>query len=148
MSLRETLNAEIKNAMLAKNKERLGALRLLLSEVKKKEVDERITLNDEQMITIASKMIKERKDSVNQYTQANRLDLAQAEEFEISVLFEFLPAQLSEDELNKIINDTIAETGAAGPKDMGKVMSAIKPKVQGKTDMGSLSSKIKEILNK
>lgn len=151
MSLREQLNAEIKSAMLNKNKERLAALRLLLSEVKKIEVesqDRSQMLGDDQVIAIVSKMIKERKDSANQYKNAGREELAAAEESEIAVLSEFLPAQLSEEELNKLIEETIAEVGASSAKDMGKVMTAIKPKVQGKTDMGALSGLIKTILSK
>lgn len=150
MSLRETLNAEIKKAMINKEKNRLAALRLLLAEVKKIEVessDRSQLLPDDQVIAIASKMIKERKDSASQYRAANREELAAAEEAEIAVISEFLPAQLSAEELNKILQETIAEVGATSPKDMGKVMTAIKPKVQGKTDMGALSGLVKAALN-
>lgn len=151
MSLREKLNAEIKTAMLNKNKERLAALRLILAEVKKKEVDSQDRsklLADDEVIAIASKMIKERKDSAAQYRSGNREELALAEEAEIKVIEEFLPTQLSADELNQILNETIAELGASSPKDMGKVMAALKPKVQGKTDMGALSGLVKALLNK
>lgn len=151
MSLREKLNAEIKNAMINKNKERLSALRLLLAEVKKIEVessDRSQMLADDQVISIASKMIKERKDSAAQYRSAGRDELASAEEAEIAVISEFLPEQLTAEELNKILIETINEVGATTAKDMGKVMSAIKPKVQGKTDMGALSGLVKAQLNK
>ncbi len=146
MSLRETLNSEIKNAMLSKQKDRLGALRLVLAEVKKKEIDEKVVVTDDVMIAIASKMIKERKDSASQYRAAERADLADKEEAEISVISEFLPAQLSAEELNAKIVEVIAQTGAADVKDLGKVMTAIKPIVQGRTDMGKLSQIVRAML--
>ena len=146
MSLRETLNSEIKNAMLSKQKDRLGALRLVLAEVKKKEIDEKVVVTDDVMIAIASKMIKERKDSASQYRAAERTDLADKEEAEISVISEFLPAQLSAEELNAKIVEVIAQTGAADVKDLGKVMTAIKPIVQGRTDMGKLSQIVRAML--
>lgn len=146
MSLRETLNSEIKNAMLSKQKDRLGALRLVLAEVKKKEIDEKVVVTDDVMIAIASKMIKERKDSASQYRAAERADLAEKEEAEISVISEFLPAQLSAEELNAKIVEVIAQTGAADVKDLGKVMTAIKPIVQGRTDMGKLSQIVRAML--
>lgn len=146
MSLRETLNSEIKNAMLSKQKDRLGALRLVLAEVKKKEIDEKVVVTDDVMIAIASKMIKERKDSASQYRAAERADLADKEEAEISVISEFLPAQLSAEELNAKIVEVIAQTGAADVKDLGKVMTAIKPIVQGRTNMGKLSQIVRAML--
>lgn len=146
MSLRETLNSEIKNAMLSKQKDRLGALRLVLAEVKKKEIDEKVVVTDDVMIAIASKMIKERKDSASQYRAAERADLADKEEAEISVISEFLPAQLSAEELNAKIVEVIAQTGAADVKDLGKVMTALKPIVQGRTDMGKLSQIVRAML--
>lgn len=146
MSLRETLNSEIKNAMLSKQKDRLGALRLVLAEVKKKEIDEKVVVTDDVMIAIASKMIKERKDSASQYRAAERADLADKEEAEISVISEFLPAQLSAEELNAKIVEVIAQTGATDVKDLGKVMTAIKPIVQGRTDMGKLSQIVRAML--
>ncbi len=148
MSLRETLNDMMKEAMRSKDKERLGTLRLVLSEVEKKEIDEKVIVTDEIMIAIASKMIKERKDSVSQYSAANRQDLVDKEESEISVISEFLPKQLTEDELVQIIRDTVSESGAQSVKELGKVMTLIKPKVQGRTDMGQLSARIKELLSR
>ncbi|MGN1356581.1 MAG: GatB/YqeY domain-containing protein [Succinivibrionaceae bacterium] len=147
MSLREDLNEEIKNAMRSKDKERLGALRLILAEVKKKEIDEQVTVTDDVMVAIASKMIKERRDSVSQYQAANRPELAAKEEAEIAVISEFLPAPLTEEELADLIREAVDATGAASIKELGKVMTFLKPKVQGRTDMGALSGKIKNVLS-
>lgn len=147
MSLREDLNEEIKNAMRSKDKERLGALRLILAEVKKKEIDEQVTVTDDVMVAIASKMIKERRDSVSQYQAANRPELAAKEEAEIAVISEFLPAPLTEEELADLIREAVDATGASSIKELGKVMTFLKPKVQGRTDMGTLSGKIKNVLS-
>lgn len=147
MSLREDLNEEIKNAMRSKDKERLGALRLILAEVKKKEIDEQVTVTDDVMVAIASKMIKERRDSVSQYQAANRPELAAKEEAEIAVISEFLPAPLTEEELADLIREAVDATGATSIKELGKVMTFLKPKVQGRTDMGALSGKIKNVLS-
>lgn len=147
MSLRDQLNEEIKNAMRAKDKDRLGALRLVLAEVKKKEIDEQVIVTDDVMIAIASKMIKERKDSVSQYQAANRPELAAKEEAEITVISEFLPTQLSDEELTNVINEAIKETAATSIKELGKVMNYLKPKVQGRTDLGALSGKVKALLS-
>lgn len=148
MSLREDLNVRIKESMLAKNKERTSALRLLLSEIKKVEVDRRITLDDSQIIAIVTKMVKQREESAAQYEAAGRDELAQGEKFEISVLQEFLPAQMSDAEVDELIAKALSETGASGMKDMSKVMNFVKPLANGRTDMGSLSKKIKDALNK
>lgn len=147
MSLREDLNEEIKNAMRSKDKERLGALRLILAEVKKKEIDEQVTVTDDVMVAIASKMIKERRDSVSQYQAANRPELAAKEEAEIAVISEFLPAPLTDEELADLIREAVDATGATSIKELGKVMTFLKPKVQGRTDMGALSGKIKNVLS-
>jgi|SRR5574344_70640 uncharacterized protein len=148
MSLREDLNAKIKQAMLAHEKARLNALRLLLSEVKKVEVDQRITLDDSQIIAIVTKMVKQREDSAAQYASAGRPELADGENFEATVLQEFLPAALSDEEVSALIVKAIAETGAQVMTDMSKVMAFIKPLATGRTDMGSLSKKVREALNK
>ena len=140
------INDAVKDAMRAKAKERLGTLRLATAEFKKVEVDERITLDDARVIAILDKMIKQRKDSVQQFTAGGRTDLADKEQLEISVLVEFLPAALGDDELADLIKAAISETGAEGMKDMGKVMAILKPQVQGRTDMGALSQKIKGLL--
>ena len=145
-AIQARINDAVKDAMRAKDKERLNTLRLATSEFKKVEVDERITLDDARVIAILDKMIKQRKDSVQQFTAGGRSDLADKEQAEISVLTEFLPAALTETELADLIKQAIANTSAEGMKDMGKVMAALKPQVQGRTDMGALSQKIKGLL--
>ncbi len=146
MALREDLNSKIKEAMLSKDKPRLAALRLLLSEVKKVEVDQRITLDDSQIISIVTKMVKQREDSANQYIEAGRPELAEEEKFEASVLQEFMPAPLSDSEVAELVKKAIAETGAASMQDMSKVMAFLKPLVTGRTDMGKLSKLVREAL--
>lgn len=148
MSLREDLNAKIKQAMLAHEKARLNALRLLLSEVKKVEVDQRITLDDSQIIAIVTKMVKQREDSAAQYASAGRPELAEGENFEATVLQEFLPAPMSDEEVDALIVKAIAETGAQAMADMAKVMAFVKPLATGRTDMGKLSKKVREALAK
>lgn len=148
MSLREDLNAKIKEAMLAKDKARTGALRLLLSEVKKVEVDQRITLDDSQIIAIVTKMVKQREDSAAQYASAGRPELAEGENYEASVLQEFLPAPLSDSEVDELIAKAVTETNAQAMSDMAKVMAFLKPLATGRTDMGKLSKKVKDALAK
>ena len=145
-SLREHIQTEIKDAMRAKEQKRLDALRLLSAAIKQREVDERITLNDDQVIDVISKMLKQRKDSVSQFEAAGRTDLADQENYEIQLLQTYLPAQLSEAEVTAVIKEVIAATGATSAKDMGKVMGMLKPKIAGKADMGVVSTKIKELL--
>jgi uncharacterized protein len=118
-------------------------LRMLTAELKQREVVEQIALTDAAVITAIEKMLKQRKDSESQFRAAGRAELADQEAAEIALLMAYLPTQLSEAELDTVLSATVAETGATGPKDMGKVMAAIKPKVAGKTDMGALSAKIK-----
>jgi len=137
----------VKTAMKAGEKERVSLLRMLTAELKQREVVEQIELTDAAVITAIEKMLKQRKDSEQQFRAAGRTELADKEAGEIALLMTYLPAQLSDAELDAILVATIAETGAAGPKDMGKVMGAIKPKVAGKTDMGALSAKIKAKLS-
>lgn len=146
MALREDLNSKIKEAMIAKDKPRLAALRLLLSEVKKVEVDQRITLDDSQIIAIVAKMVKQREDSAAQYASASRPELAEEETFEASVLQEFMPTPLSDAEVAELVQKAIAETGAASMQDMSKVMAFLKPQVAGRTDMGKLSKLVREAL--
>lgn len=143
MTLKARISDEMKNAMRAKDTARLGAIRLLQAAIKQREVDERIELDDVQVIEAIEKMLKQRRDSISQYEAANRHDLADAEKAEVSVLQEFLPQALTEVEVDAIINECIASTGAQGMKDMGKVMAAVKPLVIGRADMGKLSSLIK-----
>jgi uncharacterized protein len=148
MPLREQINEEIKSAMKAREAEKLGALRLLLSAVKQREVDERITLDDAGVIGVVEKMIKQRKDSIAQFEKAARQDLADKEKFEIGILEAYLPQQLSAVEVDAIIAESIAATGATSPADMGKVMGVVKPKLAGRADMGKVSGLVKAALGK
>lgn len=143
MTLKARISDEMKNAMRAKDTARLGAIRLLQAAIKQREVDERIELDDGQVIEAIEKMLKQRRDSISQYEAANRHDLADVEKAEVSVLQEFLPQALTEAEVDSIINTCIVSTGAEGMKDMGKVMAAVKPLVIGRADMGKLSGLIK-----
>lgn len=145
--LKNRINEAVKDAMRAKDKDRLNTLRLATAEFKKIEVDERIALDDTRVLAVLDKMIKQRKDSVTQFTAGGRTDLADREQAEINVLQEFLPTALSETELETLIRTSIASTGAEGMKDMGKVMAALKPQVQGRADMGMVSQKIKALLS-
>ena len=143
MSLKARITEDMKNAMRAKDSARLGAIRLLQSAIKQREVDERIELNDMQVIEAIEKMLKQRRDSISQYEAANRHDLADIEKFEVTVLQEYLPQALTDDEVSAILEQVIAEIGAAGIKDMSKVMAAVKPLVVGRADMGKISGLIK-----
>ena len=143
MPLREQLNEDIKTAMKAREAEKLAALRLLLSEVKRKEVDERITLDDTGVIGVVEKMLKQRKDSIAQFEKAARHDLADKEKFEVGILEAYLPQQLSAAEVDAIIAEAVASTGAKSAADMGKVMGVVKPKLAGRADMGKVSGLVK-----
>jgi len=143
MSLKTQLTDDMKAAMKSGDKERLGVVRLINAAIKQREVDERIQLDDAQVLGVLDKMLKQRRDSVSQFQAAGRTDLADKETFEIGVIQSYMPAQLGAAELDAIIAATIAEAGATGPKDMGKVMGLVRPKVAGKTDMGKLSELIK-----
>ena len=143
MSLEEKVMEELKTAMRAKDSVRLGTIRLLQSAIKQREVDERIELNDFDVIAVIEKMLKQRRDSIAAFESANRTDLADIEKFEVTVLQGYLPQQLTEDEINLILDQVVADTGAEGVKDMGKVMAAIKPLVAGKAEMGKVSGLIK-----
>ena len=136
----------MKTAMRAKDSARLGAIRLLQAAIKQREVDERIELNDTDVITAIEKMLKQRRDSIAAYESANRHDLADIEKFEVSVLQTYLPQQLTEAEVLSILEKVVVDTGAAGIKDMSKVMAAIKPLVAGRADMGKISGLIKSRL--
>ena len=146
MPLRDQLNEDIKSAMKAREAERLAALRLMLSAVKQREVDERITLDDTGVIGVVEKMIKQRKDSIAQFERAARQDLADKEKYEISVLEAYLPKQLSQAEVEAIVAEAIVATGAKGAADMGKVMGVVKPKLAGRADMGKVSGLVKQKL--
>jgi uncharacterized protein YqeY len=146
MSLKATLQDEQKAAMRAKDKFRLGTLRMLLAAVKQIEIDERITLDDDQILSIIVKQVKQRKDAAEQFTAAERQDLADKELAEIEILEAFLPQALSEQEVASLIEAAIAQTGAAGMQDMGKVMGILKPQVQGRADMGAISAAVRSKL--
>jgi uncharacterized protein YqeY len=146
MSLKATLQEEQKAAMRAKDKFRLGTLRMLLAAVKQVEVDERITLDDERILSIIVKQVKQRKDAAEQFLAAERHDLADTELAEIEILETFLPKALSEQEVASLIEAAIAQSGAAGMQDMGKVMGILKPQVQGRADMGAISAAVRSKL--
>lgn len=146
MSLKAQISEDMKTAMRAKDMQKLGVIRLLQAAIKQREVDERIELDDAAVIAAIEKMLKQRRDSIAAFEGANRMDLADQEKFEVTVLQAYLPAQLSEEEINAIIAKVVAETGAAGAKDMGKVVGAVKPLVTGKADMAKVSGLIKAAL--
>ena len=143
MALKEQITSDMKESMKSGDKDRLGVIRLILAALKQKEVDERIVLDDAQVLAILEKMLKQRRESVTQFAQGNRPDLVAKEEAEIKVIQGYLPAQLSEAELDALVAEAVAQSGAASVKDMGKVMGLVKPKVAGKADMGAVSAKIK-----
>jgi len=143
VSLKTQISEDMKTAMRAKDSARLSAVRLLLSAMKQREVDERIELSDTHVIEIIEKMLKQRRDSISQYEAANRNDLADVEKFEVGVLTGYLPQAFTEAEVNAIIENAIKESGAAGVKDMGKVMALVKPQIVGRADMGQVSGLIK-----
>ncbi len=147
MSLKDLITEAMKNAMRNKDKERLGAIRLILSEIKRVEVDERIEVADDRVLAILDKMTKQRKDSITQFQAANRDDLVAIEQKELDVISDFLPEALSEDEIKQIIQDAVAKSGAASMQDMGKVMGLVKPQVQGRADMGTISQLVKAALS-
>jgi len=143
MSLKAKLTEDMKAAMKGGEKDKLGVIRLINAAIKQREVDERIVLDDAQVLNALEKMLKQRKDSVTQYEAANREDLAAVERYEIGVIQAYLPAELGADEIAAIIDAAIAQTGAAGPKDMGKVIALVRPQVAGRADMGKLSEQVK-----
>ena len=145
-TLKQSLNDAMKAAMRAREKERLGAIRLIQAEVKRIEVDERIEVDDARLLTILDKMCKQRRDSITQYEEAGREELAAQERAEMAVIQEFMPTPLSDEELDALIEKTIADSGADSMKDMGKVVGLIKPAAQGRADMAAVSRKIKERL--
>lgn len=146
MTLRAQISDDMKAAMRAKDSARLNAIRLLLAAMKQREVDDRIELNDSQVIEVIEKMLKQRRDSISQYEAANRQDLADAEKFEVEVLQTYLPQALSAEEIATLLDNAISETGASGIKDMGKVMALVKPKIIGRADVGQVSGLIKSRL--
>ena len=147
MALREQLTEDMKTAMKARETEKLGAIRLLLSAVKQREVDERITLDDTGVIAVIEKMIKQRNDSIAQFEKAARQDLADKEKFELGVLEAYMPKQLSAAEVDAIVAEALAASGAKTPADMGKVMAIVKPRLAGRADMGKVSGLVKAKLS-
>ncbi len=148
MTLKEQITEDMKSAMRAKETERLGTIRLLLAAIKQREVDERITVDDAGIIAIVEKLIKQRKDSIEQFQKAGRTDLVDQESKELGILQAYMPAQLSEAEVQAAIQNTISSLGAAGPQDMGKVIGALKAQLAGKADMGMVSGMVKAALAK
>jgi uncharacterized protein YqeY len=148
MSLKEKITEDMKNAMRAKEAARLATIRLLTSAIKQKEVDERIEVNDEQVLSIIEKMIKQRKDSITQFEAGGRQDLADIEKSELAILSTYMPAALSEAEVQAEVQAAVTASGAAGPQDMGKVMAILKPKLAGRADMTAVSAIVKAALVK
>ena len=146
MGLREQVTEDMKAAMRAKETVKLGTIRLLLAEIKRKEVDERIEVPDEQTVAIVEKMIKQRKDSITQFEAGGRADLADIEKAELAVLIGYMPAGLSDEEVAAEVAAAVAASGAAGPQDMGKVMAIVKPKLAGRADMTVVSALVKKAL--
>ena len=136
----------MKAAMKGGDKRKLGVIRLLMAAVKQREVDERVELDDTQILAILDKMVKQRRDSITQYEQAERSDLVEQEQYEIEILQEYLPEALSQEEINAMIAEAIAATSAESMRDMGKVMGELKPKLQGRADVGAVSALVKESL--
>jgi uncharacterized protein YqeY len=146
MALKDRITEDMKSAMRAGQKERLGTVRLALAAIKQREVDERISLDDTQVLAVLEKMIKQRREAITQFQSGGRADLVAKESAEISVLQQYLPAQMSEAEIDTLIQEAIQSTGAVSVKDMGKVMAVVRPKAQGRADMGAVSARIKQKL--
>jgi uncharacterized protein len=147
MPLKDRITEDMKGAMRAGEKERLGTIRLVLAAIKQREVDERIALDDGQVLAVLEKMIKQRKESIVQFESGGRADLVAKEQAELVVLQAYLPAQMSEAQIDALIAEAVAATGASSIKDMGKVMGIVKAKAQGKADMGAVSARIKQKLS-
>lgn len=144
--LKERIQDDMKSALKAGDKPRLGAIRLLLAAIKQREVDERVALDDNDVLAVIGKMVKQRRESIRQFEDAGRQELADQEAFEVQVLSQYLPAALSENEIQALIDAAITESGAASMRDMGKVMGLLKPKLQGRADMGAVSAQVRERL--
>ncbi|GAB4262030.1 MAG: CBU_1594 family Dot/Icm type IV secretion system effector [Methylomicrobium sp.] len=145
-SLKERIKDDMKAAMKGGDKSRLAVIRLIMAAIKQREVDERIELDNAQVIAVLDKMVKQRRESIKQYSDANRMDLAEAEQSEVDVIKDYLPQALSEREIEAMIADAVQQSGAESVKDMGKVMGLLKDKMQGRADMSVVSAKIKAIL--
>lgn len=147
MSLKEQLKDDMKTAMKAKDKARLTTVRLVLAAIKQQEIDKQIELNDSDVLAVLNKMVKQRRDSITQYTDAGRDELAAVEQQELDLIQTYLPQPLSDDEVAQLLDQTITETGASGKQDMGKVMSQLKPKLQGRADMSKVSGLVRARLS-
>jgi len=147
MSLKATIQEDVKSAMRARDKARLGVLRLISAAIKQKEVDDRVDLDDAGVLAVLDKMAKQRRESLEQYSKAGRQDLADQEQFELDLIATYLPEPLGEDELARLIDQVIVDTGASGMRDMGAVMGALKPQVQGRADMKAVSAAVRDRLN-
>lgn len=145
--IRDRIVSDMKEAMKSQQKDKLATIRLIMAALKQREIDERIELNDEHVLAILNKMLKQRRDSISQYTTAGRLDLAEQEQSEIVIIQLYLPAQLSEAEIQAAIQQAMTETGASSLKDMGKIMGALKDKLQGRADMALVNQLIKSKLS-
>ena len=146
-SLKQRIQSDMKASMKSGDKQRLGVIRLMMAAIKQQEVDERITLNDAQIIAVLGKMVKQRRESVSQYRPAGREDLASAEEAEISIIKEYLPEALTDGEIDRMIETAVASVGAESIRDMGKVMAGLKPHMQGRADMAEVSARVKSRLS-
>jgi uncharacterized protein YqeY len=147
MSLKDQITEDMKTAMRAKDADRLGTIRMLLAAIKQKEVDEQVTVDDVMVVGLVDKLVKQRKDSIAAYEKADRQDLADKEATEITVLQGYLPQRMSTDEIALAVKQIVADVGASGPGDMGKVMGAVKQQLAGKADMGQVSAAVKAALN-
>ncbi|WP_456407394.1 GatB/YqeY domain-containing protein [Thiolapillus sp.] len=146
-ALKDRITGDMKAAMKGGDKPRLGVIRLILAAIKQIEVDERIELDDTRVLSVLDKMVKQRRDSITQYENAGRTELADQEKFEIGVIQDYLPQQLSEEEIAALIDEAMQATGASSMKDMGKLMGILKPKLQGRADMGAVSAQIRQKLS-
>ena len=144
--LKSQIQSDMKTAMKAGAKARLGAIRLILAAITQREVDERIELDDSQVLAVLDKMVKQRRDSITQYSAAGRQDLADVEQFELEVIQGYMPAALSETELSALLDAALAQTGASGMSDMGRVMAVLRPQIQGRADMGAASALVRRRL--
>ena len=143
MSLKDRITEDMKSAMRARESDRLSAIRMLLAAIKQREVDERVTLDDSQIAAVVDKLAKQRRDSISQFEAGGRLDLAEREKFELTVLLAYLPAQADDQEIASIVDQAVIDSGAAGPQDMGKVMGIVRGKLAGRADMAAVSAQVK-----
>jgi len=144
--LKQRIQEDMKTAMRAKDARRLGVIRMIMAAIKQREVDERITLDDAEVIAVLGKMVKQRRDALQQFQSAGRQDLADQESFELEIIQQYLPPALGDEELDALIEEAIQSSGATSPRDMGKVMGLLKPRIQGRADMGPVSARVKQRL--